>query len=135
MLLGFHVDQAELVGLNKLLKKITLNNYLLLCKSDEIAQDAYFAGKKLSSEISNILPITEIDLDDDFFEEGFISVSVLLTNSESVALSKFVSSLKITDIEVILLDKRLSIEANNGIWVIKEALLRWRTNIDLPSLG
>jgi len=135
MMLGFDVDYSELAALNELFRKITPNDYLSVCKSDEIAQEAFFAGKKVFSEVKNSLPLAQSDLDDDLFEDGFISVSVLLSNSEASALSKFVRLLKINEIEIILLDKKLSKEANNGIWVIKEALQRWGTNLDLPDLS
>jgi hypothetical protein len=135
MMLGFDVDYAELAALNELFSKITPNDYLLVCKADEIAQEAFFAGKKVFYEMKNSFPFAQSDLDDDLFEDGFISVSVLLSNSEAAALSKFVRLVKINDIELILCNKRLSKEANNGVWVIKEALQRWGTNLDLPNLS
>jgi hypothetical protein len=135
MMLGFDVDYAELMALSELFKKITLKDYLLLCKSEEVSQEAYFLGKKLGAEIGNSIPLAETDLEDDLFEDGFISVSLLLSNSEAAAFSKFVRVVKINDVEIILLDKKMSKEANNGLWVIKEALQRWGTNLDLPHLN
>lgn len=135
MLLGFDVDYAELIALNELFNKISPKDYLSVCKTDEIAQEAFFAGKKIFSEVKNSLPLAQSDLDDDLFEDGFVSVSVLLTNSEAAALSKFVRFVEISDIENILSDKTLSKEANNGLWAIKEALKRWGTNLDLPYLN
>jgi hypothetical protein len=135
MMLGFHVDYSELVALNELFNKITPKDYLSICKADELAQEAFFAGKKVLSEVKKSLPLAKSDLDDDLFEDGFISVSILMSNSEAAALSKFVRLVKINEIEMILSDKNLSIEANNGIWVIKEALQRWGTNLDLPNIN
>ncbi len=135
MILGFHVDYAELKALNELFKKVTLKDYLLLCKSEEVSQEAYFVGKKLGAETGINLPFFDDDLEDDFFEDGFISVSVLLNNSEASAFSKFIRVINLNDVQKILWDAKLSKEAVNGIWVIKEALQRWGTNLDLPNIN
>lgn len=135
MILGFHVDSDELVALHEFFKKISLKDYLLVCKNEEVSQNAYFVGKKLSAEISKSLPLVESDLEDDLFEDGFLSVSVLLADTETADFSKFIRAINLNDIQMILWDRNLSKEANNGIWVIKEALQRWGTNLDLPNLN
>jgi hypothetical protein len=41
----------------------------------------------------------------------------------------------IVKLEVILKNKKLAKEAMNGLWVVKESLNRWGSNIDLPDLS
>jgi hypothetical protein len=59
----------------------------------------------------------------------------MLSTDEASALSQFVRRMTIVELEVILKNKHVAKEAMNGLWVIKESLNRWGSNIDLPDLS
>ena len=59
----------------------------------------------------------------------------MLSNDEASALSQFLRRISIVKLEEILKNKKVAKEAMNGVWVIKESLNRWGSNIDLPDLG
>ena len=61
-------------------------------------------------EIKNSLPPDENCLDDDLFEDGFLSVSVILSTDEASALSQFVRRLTIVELEAILKNKQAAKE-------------------------
>ena len=134
MMLGFHADYEELVALRALFKAATFGDYSII-KNLANTSDAQAAGRKVLAEISNSLPPDGNCLDDDLFEDGFLSVSVMLSTDEASALSQFVRRLTIVELEAILKNKQAAKEAMNGLWVIKESLNRWGSNIDLPDLG
>jgi hypothetical protein len=134
MMLGFHADYEELVALRALFKAATFGDYSII-KNPANTSNAQAAGRKVLAEISNSLPPDGNCLDDDLFEDGFLSVSVMLSTDEASALSQFVRRLTIVELEAILKNKQAAKEAMNGLWVIKESLNRWGSNIDLPDLG
>jgi hypothetical protein len=134
MMLGFHVDFEELVALRALFKVATFEDYSVINNQANIS-DAQAAGRKVYAEIRNSLPPDGNCLDDDLFEDGFLSVSVMLSNDEASALSQFVRRMTIVELEAILRNKQVAKEAMNGLWVIKESLSRWGSNIDLPDLS
>ena len=134
MMLGFHADYEELVALRALFKTATFEDYSII-NNPANTSDAQAAGRKVYAEIKNSLPPDENCLDDDLFEDGFLSVSVMLSTDEASALSQFVRRLTIVELEAILKNKQAAKEAMNGLWVIKESLNRWGSNIDLPDLG
>ena len=134
MMLGFHVDFEELVALRELFKGATFEDYSVINNQANIS-DAQAAGRKVHAEIRNSLPPDGNCLDDDLFEDGFLSVSVMLSNDEASALSQFVRRMTIVELEAILRNKQVAKEAMNGLWVIKESLSRWGSNIDLPDLS
>ena len=134
MMLGFHADYEELVALRALFKVATIQDYSII-NNPANTSDAQEAGRKVHSEISNSLPLDGNCLDDDLFEDGFLSVSVMLSTDEASALSQFVRRMTIVELEAILKNKQAVKEAMNGLWVIKESLNRWGSNIDLPDLG
>jgi hypothetical protein len=134
MMLGFHADYEELVALRALFKAATFGDYSII-KNPANTSDAQAAGHKVLAEISNSLPPDGNCLDDDLFEDGFLSVSVMLSTDEASALSQFVRRMTIVELEAILKNKQAVKEAMNGLWVIKESLNRWGSNIDLPDLG
>jgi hypothetical protein len=134
MMLGFHADYEELVALRALFKVATFEDYSII-NNPASTSDAQAAGRKVHAEISNSLPPDGSFLDDDLFEDGFLSVSVMLSTDEASALSRFLRRMSIVKLEEILKNKKLAKEAMNGVWVIKEALNRWGSNIDLPDLG
>jgi hypothetical protein len=134
MMLGFHADYEELIALRALFKAATFEDYSIICNPSSIS-DAQAAGRKVHTEIKNSLPPDESFLDDDLFEDGFLSVSVMLSTDEASALSQLVRKMTIVELEVILKNKQAAKEAMNGLWVIKESLNRWGSNIDLPSVG
>ena len=133
-MLGFHADYEELVALRALFKAATFGDYSII-KNPANTSNAQAAGRKVLAEISNSLPPDGNCLDDDLFEDGFLSVSVMLSTDEASALSQFVRRLTIVELEAILKNKQAAKEAMNGLWVIKESLNRWGSNIDLPDLG
>jgi hypothetical protein len=134
MMLGFHADYEELVALRALFKAATFEDYSIV-NNPANTSDAQAAGHKVYAEIKNSLPPDVNCLDDDLFEDGFLSVSVVLSTDEASALSQFVRRMTIVKLEVILKNKKLAKEAMNGLWVIKESLNRWGSNIDLPDLS
>jgi hypothetical protein len=134
MMLGFHADYEELVDLIELFKADNFGDYSII-KNPANTSNAQAAGRKVLAEISNSLPPDGNCLDDDLFEDGFLSVSVMLSTDEASALSQFVRRLTIVELEAILKNKQAAKESMNGLWVIKESLNRWGSNIDLPDLG
>jgi hypothetical protein len=134
MMLGFHADYKELVALRAFFKAATFEDYSII-NNPAGTSDAQAAGRKVHAEIKNSLPPDENSLDDDLFEDGFLSVSVMLSTDEASALCQFVRRMTIVELEVILKNKQAAKEAMNGLWVIKESLSRWGSNIDLPDLG
>jgi hypothetical protein len=134
MMLGFQVDYEELVALRVLFKAATFEDYSII-NNPASTSDAQAAGRKVYAEIRNSLPADDNYLDDDLFEDGFLSVSVILSNDEASALSQFVRRMTIVELEVILENNQAAKEAMNGLWVIKESLSRWGSNIDLLDLG
>jgi hypothetical protein len=134
MMLGFHADYEELVALRTLFKAATFEDYSII-NNPANTSDAQAAGHKVYAEIKNSLPPDENCLDDDLFEDGFLSVSVMLSSDQAIALSQFVRRMTIVELEVILKNKQAAKEAMNGLWVIKESLNRWGSNIDLPDLS
>ena len=134
MMLGFHADYEELIALRALFKAATFGDYSII-NNPASTSDAQAAGRKVHAEIKNSLPPDGNCLDDDLFEDGFLSVSVMLSTDEASALSQFVRRLTIVELEAILKNKQAAKEAMNGLWVIKESLNRWGSNIDLPDLG
>ena len=134
MMLGFHADYQELIALRALFKAATFEDYSII-DNPSSTSDAQTAGHKVHAEIKNSLPPDESCLDDDLFEDGFLSVSVMLSIDEASALSQFVRKVTIVKLEAILNNKNTAKEAMNGLWVIKESLNRWGSNIDLPDLG
>jgi hypothetical protein len=134
MMLGFHADYEELVALRALFKTATFEDYSII-NNPANTSDAQAAGRKVYAEIKNSLPPDENCLDDDLFEDGFLSVSVMLSTDQAIALSQFVRRMTIVELEVILKNKQAAKEAMNGLWVIKESLNRWGSNIDLPDLS
>jgi len=134
MMLGFHADYEELVALRALFKVATFADYSII-NNPANTSDAQVAGRKVYTEIKHSLPPDESCLDDDLFEDGFLSVSVMLSTDEASALSQFVRRMTIVELEVILKNKHVAKEAMNGLWVIKESLNRWGSNIDLPDLS
>ena len=134
MMLGFHADYAELIALKALFKAATFEDYAII-NNPANTLDAQSAGRKLHTEILNSLPPDESCLEDDLFEDGFLSVSVMLSTNEASALSQFVRRIFIVKVEEMLKNKKTAKEAMNGVWVIKESLNRWGTNIDLPDLN
>lgn len=134
MMLGFHADYEELVALRALFKAATFEDYSII-NNPANTSDAQAAGRKVHAEISNSLPPDGNCLDDDLFEDGFLSVSVMLSTNEASALSQFLRCMSIVKLEEILRNKKVAKEAINGVWVIKESLNRWGSNIDLPDLG
>ena len=133
-MLGFHADYEELVALRALFKTATFEDYSII-NNPANTSDAQAAGRKVYAEIKNSLPPDENCLDDDLFEDGFLSVSVMLSTDQAIALSQFVRRMTIVELEVILKNKQAAKEAMNGLWVIKESLNRWGSNIDLPDLS
>ena len=134
MMLGFHADYEELVALKALFKAATFEDYSII-NNPASTSEAQAAGRKVYAEIKNSLPPDENCLDDDLFEDGFLSVSVMLSTDEASALSRFVRRITIVEIETILKDRQTAKEAMNGLWVIKESLNRLGSNIDLPDLS
>jgi hypothetical protein len=134
MMLGFHADYAELIALKALFKAATFEDYAII-NNPANTSDAQSAGRKLYAEIFNNLPPDESCLEDELFEDGFLSVSVMLSTHEASALSQFVRRITIVELEAILKNKKAAKEAINGLWVIKESLNRWGSNIDLPDLS
>ena len=133
-MLGFHADYSELIALKALFKSATFEDYSII-NNLENTSEAQAAGLKLKVEITNSLPPDHNCLDDDLFEDGFLSVSVVLSDNEASALSQFLRHLSIVKLEEILKNKKIAKEAMNGVWVIKESLNRWGSNIDLPDLN
>ena len=134
MMLGFHADYEELVALRALFKAATFEDYSII-NNPASTSDAQAAGRKMHIEIINSLPPDGSLLDDDLFEDGFLSVSVMLSTDEASALSQFLRRMSIVKLEEILKNKKVAKEAMNGVWVIKESLNRWGSNIDLPDLS
>ena len=134
MMLGFHADYEELVALRALFKAATFEDYSIINNPADTS-DAQAAGRKVYAEIKNSLPPDESCLDNDLYEDGFLSVSVMLSTDEASALSRFVRRLTIVELETILKGRQTAKEAMNGLWVIKESLIRWGSNIDLPDLS
>ena len=134
MMLGFHADYEELVALKALFKVATFEDYSII-NNPASTSEAQAAGRKVYAEIKNSLPPDENCLDDDLFEDGFLSVSVMLSTDEASALSQFLRRMTIVELEAILKNKHVAKEAMNGLWVIKESLNRWGSNIDLPDLS
>lgn len=134
MMLGFHADYEELLALRALFKAATFEDYSII-NNPANTSDAQSAGRNVLAEINNSLPPDGNCLDDDLFEDGFLSVSVMLSTDEASALSQFVRRMTIVELEAILKNKQAAKEAMNGLWVIKESLSRWGSNIDLPDLG
>jgi hypothetical protein len=134
MMLGFHADYKELIALMELFKAATFEDYSII-NNPASTSDAQAAGRKLYAEIKNSLPPDTSFLDDDSFEDDFLSVSVMLSTDQASALSQFVRRLTIVELETILKNKQVAKEAMNGLWVIKESLNRWGSNIDLPDLN
>ena len=129
MMLGFHADHEELVALSALFKAATFEDYSII-NDPANTSDAQAAGRKVYAEIKNSLPPDENCLDNDF-----LSVSVMLSTYQAIALSQFVRRMTIVELEVILKNKQAAKNAMNGLWVIKESLNRWDSNIDLPDLS
>jgi hypothetical protein len=132
MLLNFHVDKDELEGLISLLKKGTFENFSLFSKNPEIVHEMCNASRKVLKVLQENKPPLGIDFNDDYFEDGSISLSVALLNDEAAAMAELARKVTIIDAETFIKNKKNAKEAINGLWSIKEALRRWWINIDVP---
>ena len=135
MELTFEINFDGLISLKKLFSEITLDQYRLILKKEEASYDSYQAGKIFLKEIKENSPLRPEDLNDELFDDGFMSIVVVMSKDEVAALARFIRVATIIELEQIIKNKKIAKQANEALWIIRDCLQVSGTNIDRPFAG
>ena len=135
MELTFEINFDGLISLRKLFSEITLDQYRLILKKEEASYDCYQAGKIFLKELKENCPLRPEDLNDGLFDDGFMSIVVMMSKDEVAALARFIRVVTIVELEQIIKNKKVAKQANEALWIIRDCLQVSGTNIDRPFAG
>ena len=130
MAIYFETNLDGLFSLKRLFKKITLDDYRMILKREELSIDAYHAGRVFLKELIDNSPFSPQDLKDEMFEDGFISIEVMLSDDEISSFLGFVKSITILELEKIIKNKEIAKKVGEALWIVRESLYKYVSNID-----
>jgi hypothetical protein len=121
------LDSNEAKSIVKAFRALKYERFFPDTFGEEVAHEAMEAMRLVLKETFDLLPPASIEIEPDFY-----SVSVELTSSQVVALSRFASKLLIEDVLSWGYSRNISKEVVNAMWCIQDGLIRAHRNIDQP---